>query len=77
MAYYTNPSEWALGYLRGRAKGFAKGNLTITHVLGAARRAFALGATPKDIAAVLETYELSFDLERDVVIQLPERIRLY
>ena len=70
MSYLTNPSAWALGYLKGRARAFSRGNLTVANVLGAARKALALGASYHDIAAVLAIYGLAWDPALNVLSQV-------
>jgi hypothetical protein len=66
MSYVTDPAQWSLCYLRGRAEAFMRGRLTMANVLGAARRARALGADHRDIAALLDRYGLRWDMEHGV-----------
>jgi hypothetical protein len=69
MSFATNAPGWALGYLRGRADAFRRGRLTLASVRGAVRKAQALGANYADIANVLATYGLTWDVEHEVLRQ--------
>jgi len=56
MSYFSDPTHWALCYLRGRAEAFLRGRLTVGNVLGAARKAVALGVSDSDVATLLANY---------------------
>ena len=67
MSFPTSPPAWALGYLRGRAEAFRRGRLTLSYVRGAVRKALALGTSYADVAHLLATYGLTWDVEHEVL----------
>lgn len=69
MSYFADPGHWALSYLRGRIEAFRRGRLTIANVLGAARKAVALGVSHADVATLLAEYELTWDVDGDELHQ--------
>jgi hypothetical protein len=69
VSYFTDPSHWALSYLRGRAESFRRGRLTIGNVLGAARKAVALGVSHADVSTLLAEYGLTWDEAGDELRQ--------
>ena len=45
--------KWSLGYLRGEVGGFAKGQVNLAAVQGAARMAIVCGVTDTEVASLL------------------------
>jgi hypothetical protein len=55
------------GYLRGRAQGYMRGKLTLSHILGSVRLAKSKGLTDAEINETLRPFRLTWDVEHDKV----------
>jgi hypothetical protein len=63
---YDNPVQslkWALGYLRGRVKGYRKGHLPLASVSTAVQMAQDSKVPTADILALLQAAGLAYDFK--------------
>jgi hypothetical protein len=61
--------KWALGYLRGRIRGFARGNISLAMVQGASLLALRCGVSEAEINEVLERANLVWDPVSQLIIR--------
>lgn len=61
------PERWALGYLRGRVRGYRRGSVTLQAVSGAVETARWRGVSDDAINSVLQASGLSIDPVKGLV----------
>jgi hypothetical protein len=61
-------TRWAIGFLRGTAKAFARGNVSVATANGAVDRAQRDGVDTQDIVAILSEFGLKRNREGKIVL---------